>query len=333
MKLVIVGAGDCGQALCQLALGCGWHVTVIDDRPGLLAACNAPVLHAGPAPRFILAREWLSNEALVLVRRDLEVDREALAAALSRPGAGYVGMMGSRGEVQQVFAGLRERGFQDSALARVYAPSGLDLGSESPQEIAVSILAEILQVLRHASGGSLRQSVAAGKFDGRESLQIRPATTDDIPTLIDLSQRIWWASYRGMIPEEQITYMLERMYAPDAIRAGMADGTHWELASVNGIAVGYLAWKPDPSDGSVFLDKLYLDSAFHGRGLGQLLLSHVRQQAERIGAVRVELRVNRRNERAMRAYRRAGFQIGHDLCQDIGNGFVMDDHVLILRLT
>jgi len=333
MKLVILGASDCGQALCQLARGCDWHVTVIDDRPELLVACNAHVRHPGPAPQFITAREWHPDEALVLARRHLELDREALAAALARPGAGYVGMMGSRSKVQQVFADLRERGFLDAALARVHAPVGLDLGSELPAEIAVSILAEILKVLRHTSGRSLRQTVTSAKVDGPESLQIRPATTNDIPTLIDLAQRIWWGSYRGMIPDEQIAYMLGRRYAPEAIQAGMADGTQWELAWINDVPIGYLAWKPNPTDGSVFLNKLYLDPAFHSRGLGQILLAHVRRQAELVGASRLELRVNRRNERAMRAYQRAGFQIDHDLCQDIGNGFVMDDHVLILRLT
>ncbi len=333
MKLVILGAGDCGQALCQLARTCGWHVTVIDSRTDLLEACTADVRHPGPAPEFITAREWHSDEALVLVRRDFELDREALAAALMRSGAGYLGMMGSRSKVQQVFAELRTRGFQDSALARVHAPIGLELGSESPQEIAVSIMAEILKVMRHASGGSLSRRAVSARGTAPDSLQIRPATPDDIATLIDLARQIWWASYRGMIPDEQIAYMLERRYAPEVIRAGMADGTRWELACLAGIPVGYLAWKPDLTDGSVFLDKLYLDSAFHGRGHGQLLLAHIRRQAELLGATRLELRVNRRNQRAMRAYLRAGFQIDHDLCQDIGNGFVMEDHVLILRLT
>jgi xanthine dehydrogenase accessory factor len=129
---------------------------VIDDRADLLEACHAHVRLSTPAPDFIAARPWRKEDALVLVSRNFTIDGEALAAALAHPGAGYVGMIGSTRKVRQVFDELRSRGARDAALAAVYAPIGLDLGADSPAEIAVSVLAEILGVMRGHSGGHLR---------------------------------------------------------------------------------------------------------------------------------------------------------------------------------
>ena len=154
--LVIFGAGHCGQALSHLARDCGWHVTVIDDRPDLLAACPAHHRHEGAAPAFITAQAWSADDALVLVSRNHELDREALAAALATdPGPGYLGMIGSRRKVQHVLADMRQRGHSEDRIAQVRAPLGLDLAADAPMEIAVSILAEIMMALRHRSGRPL----------------------------------------------------------------------------------------------------------------------------------------------------------------------------------
>ena len=69
---------------------------------------------------------------------------------------GYIGMMGSRRKVKRVFEELEAEGIARSALDRVYSPIGLAIGAESPAEIAVSIIAEVLQVCRRSEGGHLR---------------------------------------------------------------------------------------------------------------------------------------------------------------------------------
>lgn len=159
--VVIVGAGHCGQALCRLARDCGWLVVLLDDRADLLAACDAHERRQSSAPDFIAARAWRHDEALVLVSRNFELDREALAAALAHPGAGYVGMIGSARKVRRVFDELRVRGFTDADFARVCAPIGLDLGGDAPAEIAVSVFAEMMAVMRGRSAGQLRESLPA----------------------------------------------------------------------------------------------------------------------------------------------------------------------------
>jgi xanthine dehydrogenase accessory factor len=153
--VTVVGAGHCGQALCRLARDCGWHVIVLDDRADLLAACDAHEQLQTPAPEYFASRAWRSDEAVVMVSRNFEIDREALAAALEHTGAGYIGMIGSVRKVRRVFEDLRARGVDPASLARVFAPIGLDLGADSPAEIAVSVFAEMLRVLRGRSGDHL----------------------------------------------------------------------------------------------------------------------------------------------------------------------------------
>jgi xanthine dehydrogenase accessory factor len=162
--IFIVGAGHCAQAIARLAVECGLFVTVIDDRAEFLAELPPSVIRLTvPAPEFIGSRLWEPDEALVLVSRNHELDREALAAALRTKGVGYVGMIGSRRKVRQVFEQLRKSAVAEEELDRVYAPLGLDIGADAPAEIAVSVLGEILAVLRNASGKNLRN------FQGRDA--------------------------------------------------------------------------------------------------------------------------------------------------------------------
>ena len=161
--LFVVGAGHCAQALVRLAVECGLSVQVLEDRDAWLAALPPSVQRVSgqTAAEFIMSREWQVDEAIVIVSRNHELDRQALAGAMQVSGAGYVGMIGSRRKVHQVFEHLRGEGISDEQLARVHAPIGLDIGADSPSEIAVSVLAEILAVLRGRSGESLSRTQPA----------------------------------------------------------------------------------------------------------------------------------------------------------------------------
>ncbi len=160
--LWIIGGGHCSQAIARLAGDCGWYVGVVEDRPDQAAPERFPGVNRlvtdQAAPAFIAGREWLPGDALVIVNRHAGLDKEALDAALRRPVPGYVGMMGSRRKVARVFDELATEGHAREALARVHAPIGLDLGAESPSEIAISIVAEVLRFSRRreGGGGSLR---------------------------------------------------------------------------------------------------------------------------------------------------------------------------------
>ncbi len=155
--LILVGAGHCSRAIAKLGRECGFHVTVIDDRANELD--QIPDAHnkiTQPPADVISTHNWQPDEALVIVSRNYVIDQAAVFAALRQPAIRYVGMIGSRKKVRHVFDELKKQGVTDDQLARVYAPIGLDIGADSPSEIAVSVIAEILQVLRGHSGAHLR---------------------------------------------------------------------------------------------------------------------------------------------------------------------------------
>ncbi|MCA9284724.1 MAG: XdhC family protein [Phycisphaerales bacterium] len=150
-RLYIAGAGHVGQALARLALPLDFEVALFDDRPDLLerfappgAAVVAGDIAAALRQAPVDAATWC-----VVVTRGHRHDEQALAAVLDR-GARYVGMIGSRRKVKLIFDDLLERGIPAAALERVHAPIGLDIGSVTVEEIALSIAAELVQVRRAA---------------------------------------------------------------------------------------------------------------------------------------------------------------------------------------
>jgi xanthine dehydrogenase accessory factor len=157
--IYLIGGGHCARAIAKLATDAGFFVSVIEDRDEIVDEMPPGVSRIETsAPEFIRSREWQSDEAIVMVSRNHEMDREALAAAVEQTGAGYIGMIGSKRKVRMVFDLLRERGVPNESLARVHAPLGLDIGADSPAEIAISALAEIIAVLRGRTGGHMRAS-------------------------------------------------------------------------------------------------------------------------------------------------------------------------------
>ena len=162
--IFLIGAGHCSLAISKLAVDCGLYVTVLDDRPERLSSFPPRVVVVGDTtpPEFIRNRQWQPDEALVIVSRNYEIDRDALQAALGAKGTiGYIGMIGSTRKVQRVFEQLMKSGVSESSLKNVYAPIGLDINADAPAEIAVSVLAEILAVLRKRDAKHLRRTLSA----------------------------------------------------------------------------------------------------------------------------------------------------------------------------
>ena len=130
----------------------GFKIAVIDDRPEFVTQQRFPDAQRHTLPdlrettlsRFLSHAGVRGNDALVIVTRGHAHDREALLAGLGSK-AGYVGMIGSRSKREQVFAFLRSRGFSEAAIASVRSPIGLPIYAQSPEEIAVSIVAQLIQ--------------------------------------------------------------------------------------------------------------------------------------------------------------------------------------------
>jgi xanthine dehydrogenase accessory factor len=149
LRLVVVGAVHISQALAPMAALAGFDVTVVDPRRSFATAARFPnVALTHEWPDEAMARLGLdARTAVATLTHDPKIDDPALNAALRSP-CFYVGALGSTRTHAKRVARLKEAGFDDTALARIKAPIGLDIGAQSPAEIAASILAEIVAALR-----------------------------------------------------------------------------------------------------------------------------------------------------------------------------------------
>ncbi len=159
------------------------------------------------------------------------------------------------------------------------------------------------------------------------SLNFYLAGEHDLDEVIRLAPVIWGATYRGIISEAQIDYMLQKSYSSEVLKEDLARGVHLALMREGPLNIGFLAWEA-MSDGVAFLHKLYLLPEWHGCGVGAQALRWLAEQARAARLNFISLRVNRKNLKAIRAYLREGFWVDQDLCTPIGDGYLMDDHLM-----
>jgi xanthine dehydrogenase accessory factor len=149
LRLVVVGAVHIAQQLVPLAASAGYDVTVVDPRRAWASGERFPgvaLVTAWP-DEALRALAPDHRTAVVTLTHDPKLDDPALAAALGST-AFYIGALGSRRTQAKRLDRLRAQGFDAAALARIHGPAGLAIGARSPAEIAVSILAQIIQVRR-----------------------------------------------------------------------------------------------------------------------------------------------------------------------------------------
>ncbi len=145
-KLYIIGAGHCGKALGHLARLCGYYVCLVDNRPDIISANLLEAAHEALYNDYTNLAETIpfGPEILVVIMTHGHLhDKQVLQQCL-REQCKYLGMIGSKHKVAETFARLREQGFSTEELAECHAPVGLAIGSQTPYEIAVSIMAEII---------------------------------------------------------------------------------------------------------------------------------------------------------------------------------------------
>ncbi len=158
-RLIIAGAGYVAQALTRLASQLDFRIVVVDDRRDLAdpqVFGDRVQLTFGDIPETIRALEPDEASWIVIVTRGHHLDKDALKAALES-NAHYVGMIGSPGKVKKIFRDLYQEGISRERLAQVHSPIGLDLGAETPDEIALSIAAEMVMLRKHGTGTSLKE--------------------------------------------------------------------------------------------------------------------------------------------------------------------------------
>jgi xanthine/CO dehydrogenase XdhC/CoxF family maturation factor len=173
-ELVLFGAGHDAKPMANQALVLGFGVTVVDARPELLQGFEGCQTIQAAHEEFSQKVTLTARHNVVVMNHHLDIDRHSLRFALTSP-ARYVGVLGPRGRLQKILDALKTEGFVPSLeqLSRLRNPIGLDIGAESPEEIAVSALAEIVALQRGFRGGFLNDKKAG----------IHDATSLDTTTL------------------------------------------------------------------------------------------------------------------------------------------------------
>ena len=156
--LCLFGAGHVAQPRARMAKAAGFRVEVVDDRVKFASRDRFPEADlvlveefAAAASRMTLGR----NTYAVVVTRGHKGDSEALQSVIGR-GLRYVGLLGSKPKLVHLVAGLQEKGLPPEALGEIRCPLGLEIGAVTPDEIAVSILAEMIAIRRGVSASAIR---------------------------------------------------------------------------------------------------------------------------------------------------------------------------------
>ena len=177
--LVVIGRSPAVDALATMAGSLGWRTVVVDDG-------GNPADHSGAGSVLTaldLEASGVTDRSYVVVATQGHYDEDALQRALSTP-ASYVGLVASRKRAESVLGYLRDRGVPEDALARVHAPAGLDLGRLPHQEIAVAILAEIVQLR------------AADKLDSGTAAAAKEPRHEEIDPVCGMTVDVADARYR-----------------------------------------------------------------------------------------------------------------------------------------
>lgn len=173
-RMLVIGAGQLSKYLCQIAVGLGFHVTVCDPREEYTETWDIPgVTMVRTMPDDTVMEMNLDERcAVIALTHDPKLDDLALMEALRTP-AFYVGALGSRRNNQARRERLKEFDLSELQLARLHGPVGIYIGSRTPPEIAISILAEVIAAKNHVSlpdilqveGAKAAREIAAGEAE------------------------------------------------------------------------------------------------------------------------------------------------------------------------
>lgn len=153
-----------------------------------------------------------------------------------------------------------------------------------------------------------------------------------VETVVTLAKSIWNKHYVPLIGQGQVDYMLEKFQSFTEIKKQTESGYSYYILNYNNSPSGYFALKHDRDTKSTFVSKLYVSDNFRGEGLGIYLLDNIKKIAKDSGTNSLWLTVNRHNNNSINWYKNRNFYIKEEAVADIGNGYVMDDYILEMKL-
>lgn len=162
------------------------------------------------------------------------------------------------------------------------------------------------------------------------SISLKPATPSDVSTITHLAHTIWHAHYPPIIGLEQVNFMLEKMYHPEVLSKHISEGTQdFFTIHSNEESLGFIAFE-QKSQGELYLQKLYVLPEKHRKGIGAAAINAAIAQYPEAQTIR--LQVNRQNYTAINFYFKMGFTIERVADFDIGEGYFMNDFVMMKQL-
>jgi diamine N-acetyltransferase len=160
---------------------------------------------------------------------------------------------------------------------------------------------------------------------------IRQAYFNDAPAISRLAKEIWWPTYSGVIPDEQISFMLEKMYSESALKSQMAENITFLLMERDGLPVAFAGYSLTEPENLVYkIEKLYVLPSEQGQGTGKKLIITIADMVRILGAKTLELNVNRGNP-AFSFYQKLGFEI-YKVVDIPYHQFVLNDYIMRISL-
>ena len=178
-RLVVFGGGHVGARVAEAAAFAGWRVTVVDDRPDFADATRLPFAERAVVCDFhdVLSAVGLDADSYVVIATRGHQHDVVLAAQLAPRPLRYLGMLGSRRKVALTAKVLREWDVSEGDISRMHAPVGMPIGADTPEEIAVSVVAEMIAVRR--AGSRRRGGAALGEEHDAEYGESTISSTTD----------------------------------------------------------------------------------------------------------------------------------------------------------
>lgn len=163
-------------------------------------------------------------------------------------------------------------------------------------------------------------------------INIQVACIDDLPVIQKLAYKTWPSAYLGILGQEQLDYMLEKIYSLSSLEHQFSVLQHrFIIVFDDQIPVGFASYSAHLNSSIFHLNKIYVLPDQQGKNLGKLMLDFVINDIKKSGAKALQLNVNRHNK-AIQFYERQGFQIIREEDIDIGSGYFMNDYVMELSL-
>ncbi|MDO9522807.1 MAG: GNAT family N-acetyltransferase [Methanocorpusculum sp.] len=153
-------------------------------------------------------------------------------------------------------------------------------------------------------------------------------TAEQIQEVAELAETIWTEHYTSLIGSAQVSYMIEKFQSAPAITEQIRQGYRYYLMKCDGISVGYTAILSQPMEKSLFLSKIYVEKSYRGRHFTSQTVAVLKEICRKEGLTKIRLTVNKGNHTSIAVYEHLGFIKVRDVVTEIGEGYVMDDHIM-----